>query len=857
MKTLNKILNYKNKNHFYPFFWQHGEDSETLTLYVDKIKQSGMNNLCVEARPHPDFLGQGWWHDMDLIMAKAKENDMKVWILDDSHFPTGFANGKVKESFPEFLKIYLNCRRYDIQGPFPNARIIAKYLKGRVFGIPNQDDKIIKIFLGKRKIVDGNVTSSVDLNSIIDITDKIDTERIIRVDVPEGAYSVFVLYETRDGGEEGTKDYLNPLIADATKVLIDEVYEKHYERYGEDFGKTIEAFFSDEPRFGNAKGVDAKIGSNMVLPWRRGLERELPFPIEMLPLLWVESEGVENEIRYQYMDLITRLYKENFTEVIGNWCKQHGVKYVGHTIEDNGAHARLGYGTGHFFRGQEGMHMAGIDVIGGHVVPGMDYYHDAFNTGGSNGEFFHYALAKLGASLAHLDPDKDGNCMCEAYGAYGWSEGLKTMKWITDHLIVRGVNYIVPHAFSPKEYPDWDCPPHFYAHGHNPQFRYFRYFTDYTNRLMNIFSNGHYPAKVGVLYPAMFEWSGDYMPIEKVTKELIHNQVSFDIISEDYLKDAKVENGAYKINNTMFESLVVPYGENMPKNMITNVMSLITEGVDVVFISEYPKQLKELPEVIKKTKLVSLNEVGEKLSKYKTLSTRNRCKDLVVGEYVKESSHFFMLFNESINNEITEIIDIKVDGNIYEYDAYSDTLLKLNSNGEGIKLTLSPYQSIVLIVSDQDIDVPIKVDVHLKTFDTDTDDTWNVSFADSFNYPNFTEISDINKLMCVDSTQEWDKKTGTLAFETNINVSCDYKKVYIDFGRIYEIGELFVNDQSVGVNIAPPYRYDVTNFIKLGKNKIRIEVTNTLGGLNRDMLSQYLILEPFGIEGKMEILIEA
>ena len=45
--------------------------------------------------------------------------------------------------------------------------------------------------------------------------------------------------------------------------------------------------------------------------------------------------------------------------------------------------------------------------------------------------------------------------MCEAFGAYGWNEGLKTMKWIADHLLVRGVNYIVPHAFDPKAFPDF------------------------------------------------------------------------------------------------------------------------------------------------------------------------------------------------------------------------------------------------------------------------------------------------------------------------------------------------------------------------------------------------------------------
>ena len=42
------------------------------------------------------------------------------------------------------------------------------------------------------------------------------------------------------------------------------------------------------------------------------------------------------------------------------------------------------------------------------------------------------------------------------------------MKWIADHFLVRGVNWFVPHAFSMAAFPDWDCPPHFYAHGQTP-----------------------------------------------------------------------------------------------------------------------------------------------------------------------------------------------------------------------------------------------------------------------------------------------------------------------------------------------------------------------------------------------------
>ena len=120
----------------------------------------------------------------------------------------------------------------------------------------------------------------------------------------------------------------------------------------------------------------------------------------------------------------------------------------------------------------------------------------------------------------------------------------------------------VPHAFNPKAFPDFDCPPHFYAHGHNPQFRYFKYFSDYVNRIMDIMKDGHYPAKIGLLYPAEMEWAGNYMPVEKPARVLTQSQIPFDIVTRDYLKQAEITGAKYKINQTEFEVLVVPYGES-------------------------------------------------------------------------------------------------------------------------------------------------------------------------------------------------------------------------------------------------------------------------------------------------------
>src|SRR5699024_11653523 len=110
-----------------------------------------------------------------------------------------------------------------------------------------------------------------------------------------------------------------------------------------------------------------------------------------------------------------------------------------------------------------GQHMAGIDVVLNQLLPEKDY---------GIGSFYHYALAQLAASAAHQNERMAGRAMCELFGAFGWSEGLTLMKWMADHMLVNGINWFVPHAFTEKAFPDPDCPPHFYAHGMNPQYRY-------------------------------------------------------------------------------------------------------------------------------------------------------------------------------------------------------------------------------------------------------------------------------------------------------------------------------------------------------------------------------------------------
>ena len=119
-EKIRRLLEGKGGNYILPFFWQHGEDEGTLRHYMRVIHNANIGAVCVESRPHPDFCGPKWWVDMDAILDEAEKLGMKVWILDDSHFPTGFANGATKDKPANLQRWYVTCRRY---APGPEGKV--------------------------------------------------------------------------------------------------------------------------------------------------------------------------------------------------------------------------------------------------------------------------------------------------------------------------------------------------------------------------------------------------------------------------------------------------------------------------------------------------------------------------------------------------------------------------------------------------------------------------------------------------------------------------------------------------------------------------------------------------------------
>ena len=525
-----------------PFMWLHNEDDSKLINEIGRIYDCGIRSICLESRTHEEFCRDDWWSDVELILEECAKRDMHVWILDDKHFPTGYANGIFKDKYKHLRHWGITEYHIDVAGPVKGGSVMAdSWTKfGWVgAGAPRPDDigedEIVGIYAIK------HVPDSDKYTDIIDITDGL-SDGMVYFDLPEGMWRIVIAVKTRYGIVERLLPWCDMLNPETIDLFIEEVYQPHYDRFAKYFGNTLLGFFSDEPCFQNNSryGFFAETGVPFTHhPWHDKLKDMID--IKKLPGLWFDIENVSDDIRYSYMDVVSEEYKRNFGDKLGNWCHEHNVMYIGHIIEDNHVHAQTCKGPGHYFRGLNGQDMSGVDVVLHQIVPGLI---GCDNTGFTvylhmNNKFFNYYLAKLGSSLAHIDPKKKGRAMCEIFGAYGWAEGTKIMKYLMDHMLVRGINYYVPHAFSPLE-NDPETPPNFSDGGKNPEFKAFGNSMAYLNRMCYMLSDGLHVPTCAILYDAENHWiNKKFLPLENIAKVLYDNLYDYDIIPADCLEEIK------------------------------------------------------------------------------------------------------------------------------------------------------------------------------------------------------------------------------------------------------------------------------------------------------------------------------
>lgn len=825
--------------HLLPFLWLHGEDDETLRRGVREIAQSGCGALCAESRTHPDFLGPSWWHEMGVLLDACKEWGMKFYLLDDVHFPSGTANG-VAAGTP-WQRMMMKETHVDLKGPRKGGRLLAW---------PDGMKAMPVAVVAGRKLTSGNrVESFVDLGgfAVSDLTDLTDRVRdgLLAWDVPEGDWRVFLLTAEYVSERNPPQQFLNPLLPDAGRLMIETVYQPHAEFFGAEAGNTFLGFFSDEPALRAGRGSHAVLGEfpQLPIPWRLDMPEILSQRLgqnarALLPGLWYDIGRETHRVRYALMDTVSELYGKNYSQPIGAWCRERGLEYIGHVIEQNNAHSRLGQGAGHFFRAISGQTMAGMDFVLHELKPEFYGGHHAWHSQDFEAEddFFRFMLPQMTLSAAALDPNKRGRALCEIFGAYGWQEDVGEMRYLAHLLLSRGINYFTPHAFSLKPAPDPDSPPHF-GDIHPLAFFIARLFGQ-MERTAALIDGGSHAAPVGVLYYAEGEWgSGSgVMKTQRIVRALNEKQMECEVAPIDLLAPGR------------YEALLIPASPRWPEKLFEKLSALRAGGCRVAFVDALPSGYCDREGVPpQEYEVVPLSGAAAWCASIVSPAVSPFSDAPLIHAYPYDGpkGRLVLFFNESDRETLSfsGLVRGVSSPVLYDPEAGDCFLPEGKETAEGFALTLNLDPGQLLIFSSPNASWPAaRPKAALKPGEA-LSPRWRVSF------PQDSAMAAFETDAPFDLTSRWPRFSGTARYEAEADLPAA-EGLLLD--PMYGAVRLWVDGREAGVRVSPPYRFPVT--IPAGRHLLRIECTNAPVFRWRDPLSVHGWLPPTGLTGPIRLM---
>lgn len=155
-------------------------------------------------------------------------------------------------------------------------------------------------------------------------------------------------------------DVLNP---DAVKCFIKSTHEVYYRLFGQYFGKTIEAIFTDEPSFVyNTRGIDNDY------PYYDGIAEDYraryrsDFFEDIIKYHNLKTKGETfAEFATRYYSLLGERFAHSFTGQIVDWCEKHGIDCAGHMFNDSNVSGSV-VSNGDIFKVLMRMQIPGIDA---------------------------------------------------------------------------------------------------------------------------------------------------------------------------------------------------------------------------------------------------------------------------------------------------------------------------------------------------------------------------------------------------------------------------------------------------------------------------------------------------------------
>ena len=558
-----------------PFWFWNGEmNEEEMEWQLREYKDKGIPGLFIHGRfgEKIGYLSDTWFERVKFAVEKAKEIGIDIWIYDEMNWPSGTAERQVLKNYPHLTQKYLELVALNVDGP------LFTFLEA-------SDDRYVNT--GNSKPIAAFACSDSEfqtkIEKLIDLTPNLSFDKVIPWEAPEGKWRLLYFLEKE------VPYYIDTLNPESTSKFIEITHEQYKIAVGEDFGKIVPGFYTDEPAMHYYHvGID-----NYVVPWshqmfkifreKRGYDLK-----PHLPALYLDMGEKTAEIRYDFWRTLTEQYAETYYKRLHDWCEENGVLFTGHVLFEEWLRLQARC-EGNIFKYLEHMHITGVD----HLYPKI----------GTREEPDQHVALKLGSSAAHHFGS--ARLLCESMGGTYWDCSLERMKWIANWEYVLGVNLLNNHGYhysiEGERKRDWP-PSQFY---HHTWWKYYNHFTTYMARLGHILSGGRHVAKILIIWPINSMWA-NYVPQKhnKITGSLESNfnwltdallrlHFDFDYVDEDVLSKARVKNGKIFIANEDYELLVLPHLTHIKKTTLDTVRKFIRSGGKILADTLLPVQILE------------------------------------------------------------------------------------------------------------------------------------------------------------------------------------------------------------------------------------------------------------------------
>jgi len=657
------------------FYWGwDGEiTEEVIARDLDAFKARGVHIVTLESGYDmgSPYLSPEWLDMVKRTVELARERDMRVWIVDEGKYPSGFAGGKFTTDAPELrMKALVVADRLEVN----SGETISKQLSN--------------------DIVSAIAINQADTsNQILDIQ-----SGELQWTAPDGQWNVILIkHDFRSSptravnnptrGKDPSNSLLDYLDPAATLKFLEFTHEEHKKRVGSEFGKTVLGFRGDEPDY-SIRGIPWTPQIFNIFKQRKGYDVQP----HVASFFTRKPTDEQKRIKADYWDVWSDLFGQHFFKQQADWCARHNLEYLVHLNKEDNMMSLVAH-EGDFFECMCHVQMPGIDAIWNQIWPDDNKVTD---------------YPKYASSAAHVYGKP--RTFTESFAAYRTKPTVAQAKWVLDHQFARGINMVevmfVPASTKGK----------LGLHGWNASDE-FPGVAKYLHRACYLLSQGRPAADIAVYHPTTSLWLGHKESNEYVLKlmqQLLEMQRDFDFVDEIALSSSMLhENGVFKnLSGQTYSTVLIPSAVAISKQALDRLQAFAASGGKVVFLGNEPSLIidktfrdatapKDLSWALKEPSGELTPDVMEVLPQPDVTLDR-ACPAIKYAHRKLTDADLYFFFNESTDQQVTKAT-LAGNGQVQDWDAMTGKIQKIevttSDNGHvTFALDLEPYGTKFIVV---------------------------------------------------------------------------------------------------------------------------------------------------------------